>query len=110
MTLIKLTDARLGETEVVQTPDGIEVAYSSRARSLVDAVYDWSRFNSLPRGYGWIRAELSREPAMATEIVRIALAMQTSARSADSERFWSGRGPMDRCLIGWGGSSNRLPA
>ena len=24
-------------------------------RALLDAVYDWSRFNSLPRGYGWIR-------------------------------------------------------
>ena len=50
MTLIKLTDARLGETEVVKTPDGIDAVYSSRVRSLVDAVYDWSRFNSLPRG------------------------------------------------------------
>jgi hypothetical protein len=42
MTLIKLTDERLGETEVVKTPDGIEAVYSSRVRSLVDAVYDWS--------------------------------------------------------------------
>ena len=60
MTLIKLTDERLGETEIVKTPDGIDAVYSSRVRSLVDAVYDWSRFNSLPRGYDWIRAELAR--------------------------------------------------
>ena len=38
-----------GETEVVKTPDGIGAVYSSRVRSLVDAVYDWSRFDSLPR-------------------------------------------------------------
>ena len=73
MTLIKLTDERLGETEVVKTPDGIDAVYSSRVRSLVDAVYDWSRFNSLPRGYDWIRAELARDPGMAEEIVRVAL-------------------------------------
>jgi predicted transcriptional regulator of viral defense system len=73
MTLIKLTDERLGESEVVQTPDGIGAVYSSRVRSLVDAVYDWPRFNSLPRGYDWIRAELRREPAMGREIVRVAL-------------------------------------
>ena len=41
MTLIKLTDERLGETEIVKMPDGIEAVYSSRARSLMDAVYDW---------------------------------------------------------------------
>ncbi|MEI8084496.1 MAG: hypothetical protein WCI74_21870, partial [Actinomycetes bacterium] len=42
-------------------------------RSLVDAVYDWSRFNSLPQGYTWIRTELAREPGVAEEIVRVAL-------------------------------------
>ena len=55
MIFIRLTNERLGETEVVNTPDGIDAVYSSRVRSLVDAVYDWSRFNSLPRGYDWIR-------------------------------------------------------
>jgi predicted transcriptional regulator of viral defense system len=73
MTLIKLTDERLGETEIVETPEGIEAVYSSRVRSLVDAVYDWSRFNSLPRGHSWIRAELARDSGIAEEIVRVAL-------------------------------------
>ncbi len=73
MTLIKVSDERLGETEVVKTPDGVDAVYSSRVRSLVDAVYDWSRFNSLPRGYAWIRAELRRDPTIPKEIVRVAL-------------------------------------
>ena len=73
MILIQLTDVRLGETEVVKTPDGIDAVYSSRVRSLVDAVYDWSRFNSLPQGYHWIRTELARDPGIAVEIVRVAL-------------------------------------
>ena len=73
MTLIKLADERLGETEVVKLPEGIDAVYSSQIRSLVDAVYDWSRFNSLPQGYAWIRAEMGREPAVAEGIVRVAL-------------------------------------
>jgi hypothetical protein len=56
MTLVKITNARLGETEVAKTPDDIDAIYCSRVRSLVDAIYDWSRFNSLPQGYGWIRS------------------------------------------------------
>lgn len=73
MTLVKLTATRLGETEVVRTPEGIDVVYSSRVRSLVDAVYDWARFNSLPQGYDWIRTELTRDSGTAAEIVRVAL-------------------------------------
>ena len=46
--LIQVAPERLGGTEVVPTPDGVDAVYSSRARSLVDALYDWSRFGSLP--------------------------------------------------------------
>ena len=73
MTLIKLDDSRLGETEVVKVPEAIQVIYSSRLRSLVDAVHDWSRFNTLPQAYDWIRAELASNPEAAKELVRIAL-------------------------------------
>ena len=73
MTLIKLTDKRLGETETAKTPEGIDAVYSSRIRTLVDAVYDWSRFDSLPRGYDWIRAEIAERPQSAADIGRVAL-------------------------------------
>jgi len=36
----------------VPTPEGLTVAYSSRVWALVDAAYDRSRFNSLPRAFG----------------------------------------------------------
>ena len=49
---IKVSDERLGAINVVRTGDNQEIIYSSRERTLMDAVYDWSRFNSLPRGYG----------------------------------------------------------
>ncbi len=50
LMLIKVANDRLGETEEAIL-GGERVLYSSRVRTLVDAVYDWSRFNSLPRGY-----------------------------------------------------------
>ena len=72
-SLIKVASTRLGDTQVVRTPDGIDAIYSSRARSLVDAVYDWSRFGSLPRAYAWIRSELAENPKMARQIVTAAI-------------------------------------
>ena len=73
MTLIKVADERLGATQAWKTRDGIEVVYCSRVRTLVDAVYDWSRFNSLPRGYGWIAGELKARRVSAAELVAATL-------------------------------------
>ncbi len=73
LTLIKVADKRLGDTDELRTPDGAVAVYSSRVRTLVDAVYDWSRFNSLPRAFGWIRAELASGRVQATELVRVTL-------------------------------------
>ena len=70
LTLIKVGDDRLGGTEVARTPDGIDVVYASKARSLVDAVYDWSRFDSLPKALDWIRQEVEKEDAFVAELVR----------------------------------------
>jgi predicted transcriptional regulator of viral defense system len=73
LTLIKVVDERLGDTEEVQTPSGEVAVYASRTRTLVDAVYDWSRFNSLPRGYEWIRRELKAKRITATGLVKTTL-------------------------------------
>ena len=71
--LIQVADERLGATETFQTPEGVTVVYASRARTLVDAVYDWSRFNGIPRGYEWIRQELKAQRVRAAELVRCTL-------------------------------------
>lgn len=73
LTLIRVADNRLGSTEIVTTPDKISLAYSSRARSLVDAVYDWSRFNSLPRAFAWVRGELQQSKVRTADLVEAAL-------------------------------------
>lgn len=73
LTLIKVADQRLGDTETVTLPNGEQAVYSSRVRSLVDAVYDWSRFNGIPRGYRWIRQELKEDRVSAADLVRCTL-------------------------------------
>ena len=73
ITLIKVSDARLGDTTVVSASDGEEVVYSSRVRTLVDAVYDWSRFNGIPRGYQWIERELKARRVSAAELIACTL-------------------------------------
>jgi predicted transcriptional regulator of viral defense system len=73
LTLIKVAAKRLGDTEKVRTAEGVTAVYSSRVRTLVDAVYDWSRFNSLPRAFGWVRAELDAGRVVAPELVRVTL-------------------------------------
>jgi predicted transcriptional regulator of viral defense system len=69
LTLIKVDEQRLGDTEGSATRDGPALIYSSRVRSLVDAVYDWSRFDSLPRGFDWIRKELAAGLVEAMQLV-----------------------------------------
>jgi predicted transcriptional regulator of viral defense system len=73
LILIKVADERLGDTETVTLPDGEEAVYASRTRTLMDAVYDWSRFNGIPRGYGWIRRELKAKRVSEAELVRCTL-------------------------------------
>jgi predicted transcriptional regulator of viral defense system len=73
LILIKVGEDRLGGTELVRTPAGLEIPYSSRARSLMDAVCDWSRFNSLPQGYDWITKEIAKSDKLASELIKVCL-------------------------------------
>ncbi len=73
VTLIKVADKRLGSTEKFEAFDGQTAVYSSRTRTLVDAVYDWSRFNTLPRAYDWIQRELATKRVDRDNLVKITL-------------------------------------
>jgi predicted transcriptional regulator of viral defense system len=73
LTLIKVADTRLGETQEFTTRAGNTAVYSSRARTLVDAVYDWSRFDSLPQAYDWITRELAEGRVSASKLVATTL-------------------------------------
>lgn len=73
MTLIKVDEARLGGAIDIAMEDGEKAVYASRARTLVDAVYNWSRFNSLPRAYEWIRSDLRQKRVDIEELVTFIL-------------------------------------
>lgn len=88
LTLIEVADQCLGDTERATTPEG-KIVYSSRARTLVDAVYDWSRFNSLPRAYAWIRKDLAAKRVSPVELVASTINMAIRGRSGESARCWS---------------------
>ena len=77
---IKVADARLGAVNAVRTQD-TEILYSSKARTLMDAVYDWSRFNSLPRGYGWIKQETKDDPKLAAELIEATIKYDEGVKS-----------------------------
>lgn len=68
---IRVADKRLGATISVNAGEGVEVMYASKARSLMDAVYDWSRFNTLPRGYDWIKQETKKDSKLAPKLVEL---------------------------------------
>ena len=68
---IKVGNERLGAINAVRTRDDMGMIYASKARTLMDAVYDWSRFNSLPRGYDWIKGEIKNEPELASELIEV---------------------------------------
>lgn len=70
---IKIADKRLGYINIVQSRENTEAIYSSKARTLMDAVYDWSRFNSLPRGYDWIKQEIKKDSKLETKIADAAI-------------------------------------
>ncbi len=55
--LAKVNKTRLGSVEKV-TSQGFTLLYSSKPRALIDAIYDWKRFNSLPIAFDWVRQEI----------------------------------------------------
>lgn len=73
LTLIKVLPERLGDIESVTTHSGEILIYSSRVRTLVDAVYDWSRFDSLPRAYDWIRNDILNDRIKPLSLVKTAI-------------------------------------
>ncbi len=70
---IKIPTSRLGDVYSFRAGDGAPAIYSSKARTLIDAIYDWSRFNGIPRAFRWIRKVVVEDPKMAGKLVRSAL-------------------------------------
>jgi len=107
LNLVKVADDRLGDVEREQTPGGMLV-YASRVRTLVDAIYDWSRFNSLPRGYAWIRADLRAGRVTPADLVRATLRYGNLSTIRRIGAVLEGEGVDDELLGELGQATGRL--
>jgi len=54
LRLIKVSDERIGGFTNINTDKQTFVNIASLARTVLDAVYDWKKYNSLPQAYDWI--------------------------------------------------------
>ncbi len=66
---VKVVPTRIGGTRVFNLREDSEAdaqgVMSSEPRALLDAIYDYSRFNTLPRAYLWIAAKKSDNELLA---------------------------------------------
>jgi len=99
--LIKVADKRLGDTAEIEMADGEKAVYASRVRSLVAAVYDWSRFNGIPRGYEWIRQELKTKRVTAADLAKCTLRYGDTGAIRRMARCWSAKVWPPRCCGSW---------
>jgi predicted transcriptional regulator of viral defense system len=79
---VKLPSQKLGFTQKYSLTGGIEIVFSSRQRSLFDAVAEAKRFAVLPEAYGWFTS-LKKNPDDVLVLKKICLAIgnrQTVAR------------------------------
>lgn len=71
---VRVDAKRLGEAEVIEIPNDKDnkIYISSLPRTLFDAVYDYNRFNTLPRAYGWI-AQKKSDSTLIKKLVEITI-------------------------------------
>jgi len=70
-SFIKTDDNRLGGATIFKTRTGSKGIMASKSRALLDAVYDWPRFNTIPRAYQWIAEEIKKDRDFAKDLVKI---------------------------------------
>lgn len=69
---IKTSDDRIESVRKSGTPDGEKVFMVTKARALLDAVYDWSRYGTIPGVYHWILKTIEKDPAFLEEFINVA--------------------------------------
>ncbi len=70
---IKTSDDRIGSASESQTPNGEKICIVTKARALLDAIYDWSRYDTIPRAYRWILTSIESDPDFLEDFTRVAL-------------------------------------
>lgn len=54
LQLVKVPIKRIGGWTTIQAAQSKQARIATLSRAIMDAVYDWSRFNSLPQAFVWI--------------------------------------------------------
>jgi predicted transcriptional regulator of viral defense system len=70
---MKTSTKRLKAADIIKMYDGTEVPYTSRARLLIDCIYDWNRYNTIPRVFKWIKNEIKKDPDITEKLVSNAI-------------------------------------
>jgi predicted transcriptional regulator of viral defense system len=70
---MKTSGNRIGASTESAAPDGEKVLLVTKARALLDAVYDWSRYNTIPRAYRWIMTTMKKDPGFFEEFTKVSL-------------------------------------
>lgn len=80
---IKVAEKRLGATEAIQISDGAGLIVPTKSRALMDAVFEYARFGTLPEALDWIRASVANGDVSPDEL-------------ADTTRRFGNQGTMRR--------------
>ena len=70
---MKTSDKRLKAVEIIKMYNGIKIPYTSKARLLIDCIYDWNRYNTIPRVFKWIKKEIEKDPDITEKLVSNAI-------------------------------------
>jgi len=70
---MKTSVKRLKGAEFVVTNEGLKIPYASRARLLIDCIYDWNRYNTIPKVFNWINDEIEKDPEIIAKLVSNAI-------------------------------------
>ncbi len=70
---IKTSGDRIGAVSESETPLGEKICMVTKARALLDAVYDWSRYDTIPRAYRWILTSIKSDPEFREKFIKVAL-------------------------------------
>lgn len=70
--LIKVARARLGDAEFLTITDSVKIPFASPGRALLDAIYDWSRFGTIPKAFEWVK-DRSQDHELIASLIKAAV-------------------------------------
>lgn len=70
---VKTSSVRLKGSYLLKESSGLKIPVATKEKALVDAVYDWSRFNTLPRAFLWIIMALRKDSRLKTKLTKMAI-------------------------------------